>query len=433
MTNNAANDFARFEHFLGFDWAHDEHDAVVVDRQGKIVGERTFSDDADGWLAFGSWLARFAQLAATIETSSGCIVERLLQLELPLFPVHPKAAERYRDRKAPAGTKNNLLDAYAIADALRTDGHAWRQLKPLDPLVHELRLLCRDEITLIEQRTALVNQLRATLREYYPAALEAFDDWTKPFAWRFLEQFPTPEKLVKAGKRQHEKFLRQHRLTSGKSFQERLDGFARADQFQGSAPITAAKSFLAVALAKQLLVLEEQLILYRQRIRLVFEQHPDWEIFESLPGAKDKLAPRLLAECGDDRSRFEDPQALQCIAGSAPVSFSSGKLHRVYLRRACNKILRATVHLWANTSRQACAWAEAYYQQKKAQGKTHACALRCLAQRWLKILWKMWQTGTLYDEALHLKNQTRHGSWVIQLLDPKTVKTTGKTACTTCS
>ena len=118
---------------------------------------------------------------------------------------------------------------------------------------------------------------------------------------------------------------------------------------------------------------------------------------------------------GDDRRRFEDPQAIQCYAGTAPVTIQSGKNRWVKFRRACNKHLRATVHLWANLSRDKCTWAQAYYRHKKDQGLSHACALRCLGQRWLKILWKMWQTGTCYDEALHTRNQVKHGSWVVAL------------------
>ena len=128
----------------------------------------------------------------------------------------------------------------------------------------------------------------------------------------------------------------------------------------------------------------------------------------------------MLAECGDDRARFAAPQELQCVGGTAPVSFASGQMHQVRLRRACNKHLRAAVHLWANLSRCGCAWAEAYYQQKRAQKMSHARALRCLGQRWLKILWKIWQTRTLHDEALHTLNQTRHGSWVIALVPAAT-------------
>jgi transposase len=130
-----------------------------------------------------------------------------------------------------------------------------------------------------------------------------------------------------------------------------------------------------------------------------------------------KLAPRLLSEFGSDRERFDSVEAVQCHGGSAPVSFQSGQIHRVRFRRACNRFLRAALHLWANLSRRESAWAAAYYKQKRAQGKSHACALRCLAQRWLKILWRMWQTRTPYDESQHLANQRQHGSWVVKLLD----------------
>jgi len=138
-------------------------------------------------------------------------------------------------------------------------------------------------------------------------------------------------------------------------------------------------------------------------------------MFGSLPGIGEKLAPRLLAELGQDRQRFQDPQALQCYAGTAPISFQSGQIAKALFRRACNKYLRAAVHLWVNLTRAKCAWAQIYYQQKRDQGKSHACALRCLGQRWLKILWKMWQTGTRYNERLHTQNQIRHGSWVLAL------------------
>ena len=314
-----------------------------------------------------------------------------------------------------SGGKTDHLDAWSFADALRTDGHAWRPLKPEEPLVQELRLLCRDEIHLIRQRTALANQLQAALHEYYPAALEAFDDWTLPSAWAFVERFPTAEASKKAGKRCWEKFLHVHRLYRPQTYEKRLTLFARATAFCGSQAVTNAKSLLAVSLAKQLRVLEAQLETYRERIEQLFKQHPDHDLFGSLPGAGKKLAPRLLGECGDDRDRFDDAQALQCYSGTAPVSFQSGQIHKVKFRRACNKHFRAAMHLWANSSRTYCTWAQVYYRKKREQGKSHACALRCLGQRWLKILWKMWQTGTPYNEQLHTRNQTRHGSWVIAL------------------
>lgn len=418
MSDAPVEDFRSVQHFAGFDWAKDRHDVVVVDRSGQIVVDFQFDDSAQGWSELRHRIAPFPNLAAVIETRCGPAVERLLQIGVAVYPVQPKAAARYRERKVPSGTKTNFIDAWSLADALRLDGHTWRRLRPEEPLIQELRLLCRDEVALIEQRTAFVNQLQQAIYEYFPAAREAFDDWTMPATWQFLVEFPTPQRLQRAGRKSWDKFLRQHGLKRPETYEKRLEIFARAAAFQGTAPVIAAKSRLAVTLAQQLLTLDEQLDEYRRRIRELFEQHPDHELFGSLPGLADKLAPRMLAECGEDRARFPSPQELQCVAGTAPISFQSGQVHQVHLRRACNKFFRATVHLWANLSRSGCAWAQAYYQQKRDEKMSHACALRCLGQRWLKILWKMWQTRTPYDEAMHTLNQTRHGSWVVALMSP---------------
>jgi transposase len=409
--------FAQLTHYAGFDWAKDHHQVAVVDREGRIVLELGLEDTAQGWADLREKLSAFPEVGVAIETCCGPAVERLLDAGLPVYPLNPKAAQRYRDRKAPSGGKSDALDARSFADALRTDGHGWRMLQPQDPLTRELRLLCRDEIGWIEQRTALVNRLQEALHEYYPTALQAFGDWTSPAAWAFIVAFPTPEALAQAGKRKWEKFLHTHKLYRPQTAPRRLALFAHATEFMNPNPAVArAKSFLAVALAKQLRVVENQLNAYRQRIMTLFRDHPDHDIFGSLPGAGEKLAPRLLAEVGTNRQEFDSAQALQCYAGTAPVSFQSGKVHRVKLRRACNRRLRAAVHLWADQSRRFCVWAQAYYQQKKRQGTNHAAALRCLAQRWLKILWRMWQDGVSYDEALHARNQVAHGSWVIALV-----------------
>jgi hypothetical protein len=176
---------------------------------------------------------------------------------------------------------------------------------------------CRDEIGLIEKRTALVNELQAALREYYPAALEAFDDWIKPAAWAFVERFPTPQKLKDKGKRQWEKFLHTHRLARPETYQRRLEIFSRATEFRGTPAVTSAKSRLAVALAVQLRVLEDQLEKYRAEIERQFAQHTDRNIFESLPGAGKKLAPRLLAEFGTTGSA--SPRPIPCAASLGPL------------------------------------------------------------------------------------------------------------------
>ena len=414
--NKGTDSLSQQRAFVGFDWASDHHNVVVEDQHGKIVEDFRFDDTAEGWQVLIKKLSKYRDVAVAIETSSGATVERLLEAGYAVYPVNPKAAKRYRERQAPSGTKTARIDGWSLADALRLDGHTWRRLKPDDPLTVELRLLCRDEIALIEQRTALVCQLRAALGEYYPVALEAFDDWTLPSAWVFIEAFPTPTALSKAGKRRWEKFLHTHKLYRPETYQKRLDLFAQAEVFCGSQATTNAKSMLAVALAGQLRVLQNHLDKFRDRIKKLFVEHPDHDLFGSLPGAGEKLAPRLLAELGDDRERFDSPDALRCYAGTAPVSYQSGQVSKVRFRRACQKTLRHTVHLWAHLSRSKCSWAQAYYEKKRDEGQSHACALRCLGQRWLKILWKMWQTRRRYDPELHQRNQLKHGSWVLELM-----------------
>ena len=408
----------RFRLFLGFDWARENHEAVGVDAAGTIRLERVVPETGEGWAGFRQALTAVAGedltvVAVAVETNNGPAVERLLQMGCQVYPLNPKAASRYRDRKAPAGGKTDHLDALSFADGLRTDGHGWRVLHPDDPVMQQLRMLCRDEVQLIRQRTALTNQLQQALYEYYPAALEAFDDWTAQGAWAFVKAFPTPQALVKAGKRRWEKFLHAHRLYRPETYATRLEVFARGDQFCGPEPVVQAKSRLARALVEQLHLLAKQIQEYRDAIEALFESHPDHDIFGSLPGSGKKMAPRLMSEIGGDRERFTQAQSLQCYAGTAPVTQKSGRARVIKFRRACNKSLRTAVHLWANLSRDECAWAQVYYQDKRDKGKSHACALRCLGQRWLKILWKMWQTRTPYDEALHTRNQLKHGSWVL--------------------
>jgi transposase len=402
-------------HYAGFDWAKGHHDVVVVDRAGQIVADFRLEHTAAGWAHWREQIAAFEGLAVCVETSQGAVVEQLLQSGVTVFPVSPVSAKRYRQRKVPSGNKTDRLDAWSLADALRVDGHGWKALAPEDPLVAELRLLCRDEVALINERTALVNQLQNALQEYYPAALEAFEDWTQPSSWAFVEAFPTPQALQTAGKRRWEKFLHAHKLARPETYQKRLEIFARADLFVSGPALTRAKSRLALARACLLRVLQNQINAYRTEIEKLFAQHPDHDLFGSLPGAGPKLAPRLLGEIGSDRARFEDSSGLQCLAGTAPVSYQSGQIHKVLLRRHCNKPLRNAVHLWADLSRRACPWAAVYYGQLRKRGKSHACALRCLGQRWLKILWKMWQTHAPYDADYHTRSQLAHGSWVLQI------------------
>jgi hypothetical protein len=227
-----------------------------------------------------------------------------------------------------------------------------------------------------------------------------------------VQQFPTPLELQNAGPRKWEKFLHTRKLWRPETRAERLAIFATANALPASAPVVHAKRLLALSLAKLLQTLQHQIDEYRGQITQAFRQHPDHDIFGGLPGAREILGPRLLAELGSVRQEYPDAESLMCQAGVSPVGYQSGQVEKCRLRRACNKALRFTIHLWANASRKTCDWAQTYYEVKRAQGHTHASALRCLGKRWLKILWRMWQQHTAYDETKHCKNLERRGSFV---------------------
>jgi transposase len=407
--------------FGGLDWASQKHNVVVVDPRGKVVEDFEIEHCALGWKKFRQRLAPYGAIPFGIETSQGSAVEQLLEAGMEVYPINSKSAKSYRERKAPSGVKDDRLDAWSFADACRIDGQGWRALRPEDPLIKELRLLCRDEVGLIEQRTSFVCQLRHALGEYYPIALEAFEDWSSVGAWMFVQRFPTPQILQEAGKRQWEKFLHARHMWRTESGPRRLELFAQATELCGTVPMANAKSQLALSLISMLFALEKQLGIYRQRIEELFHRHPDHDLFGSLPGAGPKLAPRILAEIGDDRGRFEEgPQALQCLAGSAPVTRRTGKCKvrdhwPCHQRWACDKYLRHAMHLFAEHTLNQCVWAQIYYSHHRQKGSSHADALRRLAQRWLKIIYRMWMDGKPYDPMLHHHNQLKHGSWVFEL------------------
>jgi transposase len=404
-------------HYAGFDWARDHHAVVIVNSQGEIVADFEFKHSLEGWKSFQEKTAAWPNLAVAIETNQGAAVDQLLQRSYTVYPVNPVASESYRKRKAPSGNKTDHVDGWGLADALRVDGHGWKTLQPMDPLTHQLRLLCHDEVSLIEQRTLLVNKLQQALVEYYPAAREAFDDWTCSFTWDFIIEFPTPQALVQAAKRRWEKFLHTHKLWRPETAEKRLALFAQADHFKASDPITQAKSQLAVSLCKLLRTLQQQLNEYRKQIEALFKSHPDHDLFGSLPGAKKVLAPRLMAAIGTDPQRYGSHNVLQCFAGTAPVSYQSGQINKAKVRWACDKFLRHTVHLWADCFRKASAWGQTYYEKKREQGMSHACALRCLGQRLLKIVFKILTDKKPYDAELHARNQQKHCSWVLDLVN----------------
>lgn len=341
-----------------------------------------------------------------LEKSSGLLVGYLLDHGYTVYPINPKAVDRYRDRLRVSGAKSDPLDALVLAHILRTDRDLHRPLLPSSPLAQELKCITRSHEDLVEQRTRLTNQIKACLKEYYPAALTFFSSVDQPLALAFLEAFPTPEAARRLSAQELETFCFQrcYRNRTGiRSLYEKM----QAPSLQAPPWLATARSQYLLALVTQMVPLQKAISGFERQLQSLLDQHPDSPVFLSLPGAGTVLAARLLAELGDCRDNFPTPEALQAEAGTAPVTKRSGHRLSTLFRRACRKRLRNAFQQFSRESVRLSPWAREYYQRQRDHGKSSSRAFRALANRWAAILWKMWQQGLPYDEDYHQANRAR--------------------------
>ena len=344
-------------------------------------------------------------MACIIETNKGLLITALLEAGLPVYPVNPKTLEKWRK---PSGAKTDAIDAFLLARKGRSDLDQLRRLEPDSPLVQELKQLTRDQDGLIQMQTRLLNQLTACLKAYYPVALELFSKLHQAATLAFLQAYPTLEAAQAASEAEILAVLQTGPFPNVKAKAQAIWQQVHRPQLQADAITTRTKSRLMLALVQQLAPVMEAIAAYDQEIERLFLTHPDADLFASLPGAGKRLAPRLLAEWGDDRTRYQDASSVQALAGTSPVAFQSGNFARAHRRYACNKVLRNAFQqfAWQSTRREP--WALAYYQRKRQEGKTHTVAVRALANHWVRILFAAWTTRHPYDAAIFLAAQQAH-------------------------
>jgi transposase len=399
------------DRWAAVDWGDQSHAVVVIDDQGDVVLSFQVPHTAEGLRGLVQSLRECGAIqGVAVEQARNLMVHQLLQGGFIVYPINPKLSDTWRKGWKVTAPKSDPTDARVLADGLRHHHAHLRPLLPDDPLTRELAMLCADECALIGQRTALVNQLQAALKEYYPSALEWFSDWTSPTAWDFVLTFPRPEALQRASRKKVCGFLRAHHIGLTPLWQGRVDQRDQAAAWPSDPPTVEAKEFLAVALAKQLRTLQANLEAYRKRIEELYQQHPDAFLFSSLPGAGPKLGPRLLSHFGSDRARFTSAQSLQQLSGTVPVTRQSGRRREVVIRRACQKPFRKTMHLFAFQTIERSAWARAFYDRARQAGQPHSLALRNLASKWLKVIYRMWQDRVPYEESTYLSSLARRGS-----------------------
>jgi len=396
-------------YYIGVDWADTEHAIWVEDAQGARVLERAVPHTAEGLAAWGRWLdaqrARGAELWAAIERPDGRVVDFLLDHGVVVYPINPKALDRARDRFRMSRAKSDPFDAQVLATFLRTDHAHLHALQPSSEAAQELKLLTRDYARLVREQTRLGNQLTATLKEYYPRALEVCGDVTAKRTGAFLRAYPTPAALAALTAEQWHAFACTHRWSAEQAatLWERL----HQPQLPVPAHVVRAKSRLVPVLVTQLETAVQAVADYREAVMDFFGRMPAAEWASTLPASHGTLVPAIWAELGDAVGRWASWQHLQGHSGVVPVTRRSGKYQGVYFRFACNLHLRRALHQFAFCSLKSSEWARVYYDRYRQRGHRHHAALRALAAKWLKIIFVLWMRQVAYDENYHLATMAR--------------------------
>jgi len=394
--------------YCGIDWAEDHHDISLVDRDGNLLARRRISDDAAGLAALLALLAEHGDTAddlvpVAIETPRGLLVACLRATGRKVYPVNPMSVARYRDRHTVSGGKSDHGDSVVLANVLRTDIGFHRPLPADSELAQAIAVLARAQQDAVWDRVTAHNKLRSHLREYFPGFLAAFaharGGITRPEARTILTAAPTPGDAARLTAAQLRGLLKKAGRTRGIDAEAaRLREAFRADQMRRLPLVEQAMGRQALALLRQLdAACASADDLERAAIES-FNQHPDAEIITSFPGLGPIAGARVLAEIGDDRSRFQDAKGLKAYAGAAPITRASGKSKSVTCRKVKNNRLASAGYTWAFSALTASSGARTHYDRRRDAGDGHAAAQRNLFGRLLGCLHRCLDTGQHYDE-----------------------------------
>ena len=412
-----------FAAFLGIDWANDKHDLCLLDATTHTKEFFRLAHKPDVLDAFLAQLrARYPQqtIAVGVEQARGPLLFALLKYDfLTLYPIHPTTLARYREAFSPSRAKDDPTDAAYAAELLRHHRDRLTAWTPDDAQTRTLQLLVEQRRRLVNDRTRFSNRLTAALKAYFPQALSWLPDLCTDLACAFLTRWPTLAALQRARDSTIEQFFRSHH-SHGVLLTRRLSEIKTATPLVTDTAVITAQSLLVQALIAQLQATLQAIAQHEQEIAKLCAAHPDFHLFEALPGAGKVFAPRLLAALGTQRARFASAPALACFSGVAPVIERSGHSCWTRWRYFCPKFLRQTFVEFAGQSIPLCGWARAFYHLQRSKGKGHAAALRALAFKWIRIIWKSWQTSTPYDEGRYLAQLRKTKSPLIPLLEAAT-------------
>jgi len=392
--------------FAGDDWAEDHHDIEVMNEHGSVLARKRLPEGVAGMARLHELVGRQlgedaedAEVVVGIETDRGPWVAALIAAGYTVFPVNPLQASRYRERHGVSGAKSDGGDAHMLADMVRTDSHQLRPAAGDSPQAEAIKVVARTHKTLIWERTRHVQRLRHQLREYFPAAVEAFEDLDAPDTLELLGKAPDPARAAKLTRAQVSAALKRARRRGIAGKTDAILAALSGEQLGQPPALTAAYAATARSLIAVIITLNEQVKVLQAQVEAHFGQHPDAEIYLSQPGMGAILGARVLGEFGDDPHRYADAKARKNYAATSPITRASGKKKVVAARFVHNDRLVDALNAQAFAALNASPGARACYDDLRDRGIEHNDALRRLANRLVGILHGCLKTRTLYDEA----------------------------------
>jgi transposase len=395
-----------FVAWIGIDWADKKHAwAMRVRGETRIqAGEMDHTPEAIETF-FAGMAVRFpgGRIAVALEQSRGALIFMLNKYEhLVLFPIHPNTLDHYRKSFYPSGSKSDPGDAALILEVLYKHPERLHRFPPDTVETRTLQFLVEARRDAVDDRTRYVNRLIAQLKLFYPQLLNWFDRVDSIVVGEFLLKWSTLEHLQKARPKTVARFLKDHRVGEPRIAEIQAEIEKAVPAIRDQAVLDAGQ-LIVRRLVGQLAALREAIAEHEDRIHQLTQAHPSYPIFAPLPGAGEAMLPRLIAAFGTDRSRYANASEIQRYSGIAPVTEASGKQKWVHWRWACPKFLRQTFQEWAWFTTRKSEWARVHYDAQRGRGKSHQAAVRSLAFKWLRVIFRCWKDGSAYDEARYLK------------------------------
>src|SRR5215468_4298520 len=403
-----------FAAFVGLDWADAKHDVCI---QAAGTTRREFGGIEHSPEAIDAWAqtlrTRFngQPIAVCLELKQGPIVAALRAYDfLVLFPVNPFTLAKYREAFTPSHAKDDPTDAELQVELLLKHRDKLAPLSPQSAPMRALAQLVEHRRRLVGDKVRLTNRLTSALKNYFPHVLQWFQEKDTAIFWDFLSRWPTLKAAQLARRTTLEGFFRAHHVRSADVITTRIEAIKSARALTTDDGVITPNVLLVQALVAQLRVTMQAITDFDKAIAQRAQDHPDFPLFDALPGAGAVFAPRLLVAFGEQRERYASAAELQKYAGIAPVTERSGKKSWVHWRLQCPKFLRQTFVEWAAESTRHAFWAQVYYQQQREKGKAHQAAVRALAFKWIRILYRCWQNRTPYDESIYLQALNRRSA-----------------------